>query len=310
MLKNQLNKSLIWFCAISAVIVLLLLFYIIINHCTDYIDSRFNSNLEKYIANHPDLFAKKEAIESETEIQKNPRDDIKWIGEKIKEYPENLGDLIANPKPEKINYKIGNIKEPDLSTEQIVQRNSAASVMVYTDASEYGYSYGTGFIIADNGIVATSYHLFGNVYDPSEIDGKRAAIILPDNKSFYPIVSVLYVDIEKDLIVVKFDGANKKFPTVKLGNSSLIKPGEKIITIGNSYGFINTVLEGLVSGFKKDETSNIIQFSNLVEGGNSGGAVFNSQGHVIGVARSGMAYTYGVNFAVPVNYLKDLISPK
>lgn len=310
-IKIKFSKPFIWFCIIAGIIILLLSFYFVKNYYVDYREKQFNYKIESYIANHPDLFAKKETPAPESIPKEDiPSDDTKWIGEKIKEYPENLEYLIKNPKPEKVNYINGGINNPDLSPEEIVQQNLPASVMVYTDAWEDGFSYGTGVIIDSKGIVASSYHIFGDTEDPTLINCKRGAIILSDNKTIYPITSVLYVDAEKDLIVLKIDGKNKKFPTVKLGNSELIKPGQKVVSIGNSIGFLYTVLDGLISGFKKNTTTKFIQFSNLIEGGNSGGGLFNSQGQAIGIVNSGMSYTYGINFATPTNYLKNLLDKK
>jgi S1-C subfamily serine protease len=307
----KVGKPFIWFCAVAGIILLTVQFNIVGDYCADYKDNQFNYYMEKYIAAHRSLFVEKQIVEPEPEIQPdNFRDELMMIYEKMKEYPENLSDLIENPKPEKINYKIGSINERDISIKQIVRQNLPTSVLIANEREDGEVANGTGFFIADNGIVVTSYHIFGDRNEPYKINAKRGAVILPENKNFYPIISVLYVDRQKDLIIVKIDGKNKKFPTVKLGDSNLVEPGEKTIIIGNPGNHLNTVVDGLASGFVEYKTIKAIQFSAPITDGNSGGAVFNGQGQAIGVASGMFVNHYGVNLAIPINYLIDLMNKK
>lgn len=233
-----------------------------------------------------------------------------WIDEKIKEYPANIEKIIKNPKPEKVNYTIGSVNDQNLSVKQIIQQNSPAVVLVYTIDSAMIWSYGTGFIIADNGIIATSYHLFGDTEEADNIDAERGAVILSDNKSIYPISSILFIDREKDLIVLKIDEKNKELPTVKLGDSNRIEQGDEVFTIGNPRDHLGIILNGFVSGFITNDSIEQIQFSAFTTYGYSGGPLLNSRGQVIGIIAGGLVYQYGADFATPINYLKDLMNKK
>jgi len=323
LINNKTNKFLIRSCIIAGIITLLPLFFLIKIYYADYKENQanyqenqFNYYLEKYIANNPSLFTTKQAAETETtetesnDAESSPFNYSEWIDEKIKEYPANIEDIIKNPKPEKINYMTGSVNDQNLSVKQIIQQNSPAVVLVYTIDSVLSWSYGTGFIIADNGIIATNYHLFGDTEDPDNIYAERGAVILSDNKSIYPISSVLFVDREKDLIVIKIDEKNKKLPTVKLGDSDKIEQGDEVFTTGNMHDHLGIILDGFVSGFIKDEKIKQIQFSAFTTYGYSGGPLLNNRGQVIGVIAGSFVSQFGADFAIPINYLKDLIDKK
>jgi S1-C subfamily serine protease len=93
---------------------------------------------------------------------------------------------------------------------------------------------------------------------------------------------------------------------VELGNSSLIKSGENIVVISSPIGLINTVTTGIVSYPTRNlGGNNLLQINASVYYGSSGGAVFNLKGEVVGVISNGLDNAPNINFAVPIDRVKQ-----
>ena len=199
-----------------------------------------------------------------------------------------------------------------LSPKDIVQRSSPAIVRIEAQGAD-GEQFGTGFIVDKSGVVATNFHVIAGTSD--------IKIKLNDG-THYPVQHVLNVDPMRDLVLVKFD-PTKPMPTLRLGDSSKVSTGEKIVAIGNPLGvFENTVSEGLISSIRevcsaKDvEAKNpscpgeltLLQISAPISQGSSGGPLFNQVGEVVGVTTAIIAQGQLINFAMPANYLKPLLA--
>jgi serine protease Do len=155
--------------------------------------------------------------------------------------------------------------------------------------------HGSGFIISNDGIILTNAHV---VKDSSEVTVK-----LTDRREFR--AKVLGVDPKTDVAVLKIEA--KDLPTVKLGSTRDLKPGEWVLAIGSPFGFENTVTAGVVSakGRSLPDDGNVpfIQTDVAVNPGNSGGPLFNSRGEVVAI--NSQIYTrtggyQGVSFAIPI----------
>jgi Trypsin-like peptidase domain len=199
-----------------------------------------------------------------------------------------------------------------LTPKDIVQRSSPAIVRIEAQGPE-GEQFGTGFIVDKSGVVATNFHV---IKGTSEIKVK-----LHDG-SHYPVEHVLNLDVGRDLVLVKFK-PNKEMPTLRIGDSSKVSTGEKIVAIGNPLGvFENTVSEGLISSIREicsqqDVDSknpqcpielHLLQISAPISQGSSGGPLFNQVGEVVGITTAIIAQGQLINFAMPANYLKPLIA--
>ncbi|MFC1571940.1 S1C family serine protease, partial [Candidatus Margulisiibacteriota bacterium] len=120
---------------------------------------------------------------------------------------------------------------------------------------------------------------------------------------------VIGQDASLDLAVVKVEA--KKLPTVTLGDSSKIRPGQWVIAIGNPYGFENTVTAGIISatGRSLDNLGkkNLIQTDTPINPGNSGGPLLNLNGEVIGINVAIVAGAQSIGFSIPINAAKEVI---
>ncbi|MFV7234632.1 S1C family serine protease [Flavobacterium sp. ZB4R12] len=179
---------------------------------------------------------------------------------------------------------------------------------------EYFYGYGgqqqqeqvgtgSGVIISEDGYIVTNNHV---VKDASEIE------ITLNNKKSYP-AKLIGTDSKMDIALLKID-ADEKLPYTAFANSDSVKIGEWVLAVGNPYNLTSTVTAGIVSAKARNlDTSGIqsfIQTDAAVNPGNSGGALVNTRGELIGINTmiSSMTGSYvGYSFAVPSNIARKII---
>ncbi len=179
---------------------------------------------------------------------------------------------------------------------------------------EYFYGYkggqsqeqvgtGSGVIISEDGYIVTNNHV---VKDASEIE-----ITLNNKKSYQ--AKLIGTDSKMDIALLKID-AKEKLPYTVFANSDSVKIGEWVLAVGNPYNLTSTVTAGIVSAKARDlDTSGIhsfIQTDAAVNPGNSGGALVNTRGELIGINTmiSSMTGSYvGYSFAVPSNIARKII---
>ncbi|MFE3871750.1 trypsin-like peptidase domain-containing protein [Flavobacterium sp. ZS1P70] len=179
---------------------------------------------------------------------------------------------------------------------------------------EYFYGYkggetqeqvgtGSGVIISEDGYIVTNNHV---IKDASEIE------ITLNNKQSYK-AKLIGTDSKMDIALLKID-ANEKLPYTAFANSDSVKIGEWVLAVGNPYNLTSTVTAGIVSAKARNlDTSGIqsfIQTDAAVNPGNSGGALVNTRGELIGINTmiSSMTGSYvGYSFAVPSNIARKII---
>jgi len=155
---------------------------------------------------------------------------------------------------------------------------------------------GSGFIISNDGIILTNAHVVA--------DADNVSVVLKDGRSLQG--KVVGVDRVTDVAVVRIKG--KGLPTVKLGNSDNLLPGEWAIAIGNPLGLDNTVTQGIISATQRSvadlgvptERVDFIQTDAAINPGNSGGPLLNAQGEVIGMNTAIIQGAQGLGFAIPI----------
>jgi serine protease Do len=158
---------------------------------------------------------------------------------------------------------------------------------------------GSGFIIDKEGYILTNEHVARGA--------DKIKITLKDGRTFDG--KAVGHDAMLDLAVIKIEAHD--LPTVTLGNSSKIRPGEWAIAIGNPYGFSNTVTAGIISATGRTlgdiGKRDLIQTDAAINPGNSGGPLLNIQGEVIGINVAIVAQAQGIGFAIPINDVKDIL---
>ncbi len=179
---------------------------------------------------------------------------------------------------------------------------------------EYFYGYrgdqlqeqvgtGSGVIISEDGYIVTNNHV---IKDASEIE------ITLNNKKSYK-AKLIGTDSKMDIALLKID-ADEKLPYTAFANSDSVKIGEWVLAVGNPYNLTSTVTAGIISAKARNlDTSGIqsfIQTDAAVNPGNSGGALVNTRGELIGIntmiSSPTGSYT-GYSFAIPSNLARKII---
>ena len=168
---------------------------------------------------------------------------------------------------------------------------------------------GSGVIISPDGYIVTNNHV---VQDASKIE-----IVLNDKRSYEG--TIVGTDPSTDLAVVKVKETN--LPFLGYGNSDELQIGEWVLAVGNPFNLTSTVTAGIVSAKARninilgtpDGTSieSFIQTDAAVNRGNSGGALVNTRGELVGInaaIASGNGFYAGYSFAVPVNIVKKVVA--
>ena len=124
--------------------------------------------------------------------------------------------------------------------------------------------------------------------------------------SIAPILSPSVNQLGAALVVLEVKTTGGK--PVTIGDSDQVQVGEQIIVIGNPEGLEQTVSNGLLSGIRELDGRKLFQISAPISEGSSGSPVFNAHGEVIGVVVSTLESGQNLNFAVPINYARPLLS--
>ncbi len=161
---------------------------------------------------------------------------------------------------------------------------------------------GSGFIINSSGQILTNSHV---------VDGADAVTVtLKDGRTFKG--KVLGEDAVTDVAVIQIDANN--LPTLALGQSDTLQPGEAVIAIGNPLGLNNTVTSGIISATDRsssdigasDKRVDYLQTDAAINPGNSGGPLLNIRGEVIGMNTAIIQGAQGLGFAIPINTVQKI----
>jgi S1-C subfamily serine protease len=161
---------------------------------------------------------------------------------------------------------------------------------------------GSGFITTADGQVITNAHVVA--------DADTVTVVLNDGRSFEG--RVVGSDDISDLAVIDIDADS--LPTVSLGDSDALVPGQIAIAIGNPLGLSNTVTQGIISATERsvaeigiaDKRINFLQTDAAINPGNSGGPLLDAAGQVIGVNTAIIQGAQGIGFAIPINTVKRI----
>ena len=179
----------------------------------------------------------------------------------------------------------------------IAKSAKGAIVTIVTANNDDPIALGSGFLVGSDGAIVTNYHVIKT--------GNVAVVKFPDG-TILPVDGVLAIDKFHDLAIIKIHG--KPFPTLTLGNSDQIQVGEEVVAIGNPLGLELTVSNGILSGVRiTKEEDKFLQTTAPISHGSSGGPLFNMFGEVVGVNTLYLEGGESLNFAIPVNDVKNLL---
>lgn len=163
-----------------------------------------------------------------------------------------------------------------------------------------GTSSGTGCIINKDGTIITSSHVILNSDDIT---------VTIANGEKYKATVIKTPELNSDISLIKID-VSKPLKTITFGDSKNIKVGQKVLAIGNPFGFNGTLTQGIVS--RIDYKRNKIQTDAAINPGSSGGPLLNTSGEVIGINQAiynpdNNTSNIGIGFAIPINVVKSVL---
>jgi S1-C subfamily serine protease len=181
---------------------------------------------------------------------------------------------------------------------------------VYRQTFFYGVQaakdLGSGFIINADGQILTNFHVING--------SQQVEVTLPDQSKYK--ATILMRDRVNDLALIKIE-PKKKLTYLSLGDSDHLQVGQKVLAIGNPFGFDGTLTTGVVSSLGRTiEAENnrkmegMIQTDASINSGNSGGPLLDSQGNVIGINTAiygPNGGSVGIGFALPINRAKTML---
>lgn len=196
---------------------------------------------------------------------------------------------------------------------------SPGTVAIFTELGQ-----GSGFVYDKAGHIVTNFHVVAQ-------DEKTAVDIVEVRfpSGFMGYGTVVGIDLDSDLAVIKVDAPAEELRPLPLGDSSLLKVGQTVVAIGNPFGLESTMTVGIISALGRtldsERTSpdgvffsagDIIQTDAAINPGNSGGPLFNINGEVIGINRAirttsftdtGEPLNSGIGFAISINIVKRVV---
>lgn len=192
-----------------------------------------------------------------------------------------------------------NFGADELINISVYERINPAIVAIEANLAD-GFSAGTGCVIRSDGVILTGSHVIDEAkeIDVTTSDGKvyKASVLAKMGKN-------------NDLALLKIS-PKSRLRTIAFGDSSDVKVGQKVLAIGNPFGFSGTLTSGIVS--RIDYAKGRIQTDAAINPGCSGGPLLNSQGEVIGISQSiynpdNNISNIGIGFAIPINEAKKFI---
>lgn len=206
--------------------------------------------------------------------------------------------------------------EDERNSIAIYDRYNSAVVNISTEVIGYNWlfepipregSSGSGAVISEDGYILTNTHVVAKAY--------KVYVTLSDGDSYEG--TIVGRDPENDLAVLKIDAEGKKLTVIPFGSSAALEVGQKVLAIGNPFGYDRTLTQGIISGVSRPVRGgnnliikDMIQTDASINPGNSGGPLLNSAGELIGINTiiySPSGGSVGIGFAVPVDTARRVI---
>ena len=188
--------------------------------------------------------------------------------------------------------------EPASRTIEEIARTVRESIVTirYTGRGRGDQGLGTGFVVADDGLIATNLHVIG--------EARPITVELADGRT-HEVTAVHASDRDADLAIVRIDARNLR--PLELGDPGTLADGQEVVAVGNPHGLERSVVAGRVSGRRQMDGLDMIQLAIPIEPGNSGGPLLDLAGRVHGVLTMKSVVTPNLGFAVAIDRLRPLL---
>jgi S1-C subfamily serine protease len=228
--------------------------------------------------------------------------------------PQKVEALPLGATPTDVAARDAGLTDDESINVRVYRDVAPAVANILTKATEYDFfmdpvpveGAGSGFVIDSRGYILTNFHV---VQEAQSIE-----VVLGDNSHY--AAKFVGADQRNDVALLKIEPKGKTLVALTLGDSSRLQVGQKVLAIGNPFGFQSTLTTGVVSALGRTvQTSQstfideAIQTDAAINRGNSGGPLLDSHGQVIGINSAiytPSGTTAGIGFAIPVNTAKRI----
>jgi serine protease Do len=250
-----------------------------------------------------------------------------WLGAWAQNHGRNPVATSTAAKQQYVSNESGLISQIAGDVGQSVVSINVTGQQTQTVPDIFGFAFpqtqqtqaaGTGFIISSNGIIVTNRHVV-------PAGTTNVSVTLADGTTFnnVQVIGRTSDASSQDIAFLKIGDLNgKNLVPARLGDSSKMQVGDKVVAIGNALGqFQNTVTEGIISGYGRDVSAgdqsglqasenltDLFQTDAAINEGNSGGPLVNINGEVVGINTAVASNAQNIGFAQPINDLKALIN--
>lgn len=206
--------------------------------------------------------------------------------------PENNKSVITH----KVKATVPNIsaasnavkKQREMTYEELAQLSSSVVLISIHGSSGDVIGTGSGIMIGEEGYILTNNHVASG--------GRFYSVQIEDDDKTYATDEVIKYNPVLDLAIIRIERKLKPLPIYN-GPQKLVR-GQRVVAIGSPLGLFNSVSDGIISGFRKMDAVDMIQFTAPISHGSSGGAVLNMYGNVIGISTAGIDSGQNINLAV------------
>ena len=204
------------------------------------------------------------------------------------------------PKPEvKISFVHPNRQKQrnELNYEEIARLARSVVMIGVFDKNGGFVGSGSGIAFSRKGYILTNLHVLN--------DGNLYAVRLENDEDVYPVMRVVKYHTVLDLAVIQIQ---KELAPLRIydGRKELVR-GQKVVAIGSPMGFMNSVSDGIISGFRKVDNQDFIQHTAAVSDGSCGGALLNTYGEIIGINTAHVRMGENMNLAVSYKQILPFI---
>ena len=178
--------------------------------------------------------------------------------------------------------------ETEKSFEELAMLASSVVLITVYDGKGERLGSGSGIMIGKEGYILTNNHVAAG--------GRCFSVRIEDDEKEYRTDEIIKYHSVLDLAIIRIQRKLNPIPVYK-GSKPLVR-GQKVVAIGSPLGLFNSVSDGIISGFRKIDEVDMIQFTAPTSRGSSGGAVLNMQGEVIGISTAGIDAGQNINLAM------------
>lgn len=203
--------------------------------------------------------------------------------------PNSATVSITNNTRTRINNSFSNnTPDKELNYEALAGLAPSIVMILAVDKEDKILHSGSGIMIGHDGYILTNCHVASDAF--------KYAVRIENDNNFYETREIVKYNQFLDLAIIRISKTLNPLPIYN-GNKELVR-GQKVVAIGSPLGLFNSVSDGIISGFRKIDNVNMIQFTAPISGGSSGGALLNMYGQVIGISTARFAEGQNINLAI------------